>query len=205
MPAPLRPGPAAPDAAERIRDRILDAATACLVEDGLAGRVHARIAERAGISRPTVYKYVGDQDAILAAVVDREFDRFVDAVLPYLSSSDDIRAHLVDAVVFVVEYARGNDLLQKSLRDHPEVLLPALTTGSGPLLERTAEVFGDQLGRALDLAGATGVTARDAVEWMFRIIVSLITAPGAAAADPEEVRRSARALVQLTGLSRERV
>lgn len=205
MPAPLRPGPAAPDAAERIRERILDAATACMVEEGLHGRAHARIAERAGVSRPTVYKYVGDQDAILAAIVDREFDRFVDAVLPYLRSSDDLRAHLVDAVVFVVGYAHQNELLQKALRDHPELILPALTTGSGPLLERAAEVFEEQLGRALELAGATGVTARDAVDWMFRIIVSLIAAPGAAEQDPEDVRRSVRALVQLTGLSGDRV
>lgn len=203
--APLRPGPAAPDAAERIRERILDAATACMLEEGLTGRVHAQIAERAGVSRPTVYKYVGDQDAIVAAIFDREFDRFVDAVLPVLRSSDDIRAHLVDGVVFIVDYARGHELLQKALRDHPELVLPALTTGAEPLIERATGIFEEQLARALDLAGATGVSAREAVEWLFRIIVALIIAPGTAGDGPEETRRSVRALVQLTALSGERV
>ena len=30
-------------------------------------RLHAAIAERSGYSRPTVYKYVGDQQAIIGA------------------------------------------------------------------------------------------------------------------------------------------
>lgn len=202
MPTPLRPGPAAPDAAERVRERVLDAAAECLLEEGLGGRVHARIAERAGLSRPTVYKYVGDQDAILAAIVDREFERFVDAVLPALRTSDDLERHLVDAVVFVVDYARGHALLQKALRDHPELVLPALTTQSGPMLERSVQLFEDQLGRALALAGSD-LDARTAVEWMFRLIVSLITTPGSVGEGADDVRRSVRALVRLTTLSRE--
>src|SRR5689334_16824710 len=55
---PLRPGPADPESAQRIRERILDAATQCLLDEGLDARLHAMIAERAGISRPTVYKYI---------------------------------------------------------------------------------------------------------------------------------------------------
>lgn len=204
MPTPLRPGPAAPDAAARIRDRVLDAAAACLIEEGLGGRVHARIAERAGVSRPTVYKYVGDQDAIIAAIVDREFDKFVDAVLPVLRTSDDLERHLVDAVVFVVDYARGHALLQKALADHPELVLPALTTHSGPLLERSVQIFEEQLGRALVLA-SSDLDARTVVEWLFRIIVSLITTPGSVGGDTDDVRRSVRALVRLTTLSQERV
>ncbi len=93
--APLRPGPADPDAAARIRERILDAATACLLDQGLDARLHAAIAERAGISRPTVYKYVGDQAAIVAAILERELDRFFAAAVPVLRRSDDLEAHLV--------------------------------------------------------------------------------------------------------------
>src|SRR5262245_402855 len=85
--APLRRGPADPAAADRIRERILDAATECLLAEGLDARLHAMIAERAGISRPTVYKYVGDQAAIVAAVLDREFDQFFAAAVPILRRS----------------------------------------------------------------------------------------------------------------------
>src|SRR5688572_11971072 len=47
---PLRRGPPDPDAAARIRERILDAATECMLAEGIDARLHAMIAERAGIS-----------------------------------------------------------------------------------------------------------------------------------------------------------
>ncbi|WP_183093082.1 TetR/AcrR family transcriptional regulator [Nocardioides stalactiti] len=180
----LRPGPANPKAAETIRERILDAATECLLDQGLDARLHAAIAERAGISRPTVYKYAGDQSAIVAAVLDREIVTFFSSVVPIMRRSDDLEAHLVSAIVYVVDYARGHALLQKALSEHPELILPALTTGSGPLVEQVVALFEEQLGRALDQAearpdGSRPLTPREAAEWCFRIVVSLITTPTA--------------------------
>jgi AcrR family transcriptional regulator len=198
--APLRPGPADPAAAERIRGRILDAATECLVAEGLDARLHAMIAERAGISRPTVYKYVGDQAAIVTAVLDREFDKFFDAAVPILRRSDDLEAHLIDGIVFVVDYARSHILLQKALAEHPELILPVLTTGAEPLIDRVVDLFGDQLSRALDQAAPTPLTPRAAAEWSYRIVVSLITTP-TTALDREGTRRYVESLVRLTDIA----
>ncbi len=200
--APLRPGPANPDAAAQIRDRILDAATECLLAEGLNARLHAMIAERAGISRPTVYKYVGDQSAIVAAILDREIDQFFGAALPLLRRSDDLAAHLVDAIVYVVDYARGHALLQKALREHPELILPALTTESGPLVERVVALFEEQLGRGLDQAPSSGpdLTPRAAAEWGYRIVISLITTP-TPALDRDGTRPYVVSLVRLMGIA----
>ena len=203
---PLRRGPADPDAAAQIRERILDAATECLLAEGLDARLHAMIAERAGISRPTVYKYVGDQAAIVAAILERELDQFFGAAVPLLRRSDDLEAHLVDAIVFVVEYGRGHALLQKALREHPELILPALTTESGPLVERVVALFEAQLGRALSQAGSTGstseaLTPRAAAEWAYRIVISLITTPSPAL-DDEGTKQYVASLVRLMGIAR---
>jgi AcrR family transcriptional regulator len=196
--APLRPGPANPDAAARIRERILDAATECLLAEGLDARLHAMIAERAGISRPTVYKYVGDQAAIVAAILDRELDRFFGAAVPLLRRSDDLEAHLVSAIVFVVDYARGHALLQKALREHPEIILPALTTASGPLVERVVALFEEQLGRALIRSASP--TPRAAAEWAYRIVVSMITTPSLAL-EEEGTRHYVESLIGLMGIA----
>lgn len=198
--APLRPGPADPAAAERIRERILDAATECLLTEGIDARLHAMIAERAGISRPTVYKYVGDQSAIVAAILDRELDKFFGAAVPILRRSDDLEAHLIDAIVFVVDYARSHILLQKALADHPELILPVLTTGAEPLIDRVVDLFGDQLSRALNQAAPTPLTPRAAAEWSYRIVVSLITTP-TAALDRAGTRRYVESLVRLTDIA----
>ncbi len=199
---PLRPGPADPDAAARIRERILDAATECLLAEGLDARLHAMIAERAGISRPTVYKYVGDQAAIVAAILDRELDQFFGAAVPLLRRSDDLEAHLVDAIVFVVDYGRGHALLQKALREHPELILPALTTESGPLVERVVKLFEEQLGRGLSQTPTTGdrLTPRAAAEWGYRIVISLITTPSPAL-ETDGTRPYVASLVRLMGIA----
>ena len=201
--APLRPGPANPDAAAQIRERILDAATECLLAQGLDARLHATIAERAGISRPTVYKYVGDQSAIVAAILDRELDRFFGLAVPILRTSDDLEAHLVNAIVFVVEYARDHALLQKALAEHPEVILPALTTGSGPLVDRVVALFEEQLDRALRQQGGSGsdtLSPRAAAEWAFRIVVSLIATP-TRALEEEGTQAYVESLVRLMGIA----
>jgi AcrR family transcriptional regulator len=195
---PLRPGPARPEAAEQIRDRILDAATECLLAEGLDARLHAAIAERAGISRPTVYKYVGDQAAIVAAILDRELDRFFGAAVPILRRSDDLEAHLVSAIVFVVDYARDHALLQKALAEHPEMIQPALTTQAGPLVERVVGLFEEQLGRALTRSDSP-LDPRSAAEWGYRIVISIVTTP-TAALTREGTRTYVESLIRLMAL-----
>jgi AcrR family transcriptional regulator len=185
---------------DELRERILDAATQCLVESGLDARLHARIAERAGVSRPTLYKRIGDQAAILDAVREREFEAFFTAAVPMLSRSDDLRRDLVDAVVFVVGYAQEHELLQKALREHPELILPALTTQSGPLVDRIHEMFAEQLDRAIAATSAE-LDTRVLVEWVFRIIVSLITTPSGPRTDtPDRLRAYIDGLLTLSGL-----
>ena len=196
MPTPLRRGPAEPDAAEQIRSRILDAATECLLETGVSGRLHAQIAQRAGVSRPTVYKYAGDQSAILAAVFDREFDAFLDTVLPLLRSGISEQADLFEGVALIVDYARNHPLLQKALKEQPEYVLPALTTEADLILERAVRMFAEPLAEIL---GTNHERGAEAAEWFFRIIVSLIVTPGTSGATPETLRRHLNGLAALMG------
>lgn len=185
---------------DEVRERILDAATQCLVESGLDARLHARIAERAGVSRPTLYKYIGDQTAILDAVRDREFESFFSAAVPLLRRTDDLRDGLVDAIVFVVDYGHHHALLQKALRDNPELILPALTTESGPLVDRIHDMFGDQVERAL-AAIDSDLEARVVVEWSYRLAVSLLTTPSGPSTDtPDRLRAYIDGLLKLSGL-----
>jgi AcrR family transcriptional regulator len=199
-PSPLRRGPADPDAPEQIRTRILDAATACLLEMGVTGRLHAQIAQRAGISRPTVYKYVGDQAAILQAVFDREFDEFLRTVIPQLREISR-RSDLTDGVALIVEYARNHELLQKGLRDQPEYLLPLLTTKADFILQRTVEIFAVQLAEVLRITQVQGAAA---AEWFFRIIVSLIVTPGTSGTTRDSIRKHLDGLDDLLGSARGR-
>jgi len=191
-----------PVAADDLRSRILDAAAECILESGLNARLHAAIAQRAGLSRPTLYKHIGDQAAILAAVRDREFEKFFSAVTPWLRSSDDLAGGLVDAIVFIVDYGRHHDLLQQALREHPELILPVLTTEAAPLMASIHELFEEQLARALESVGSD-LDPRVVADWIYRLIVSLITTPATVSTEtPADLRHYVADLVRLAGLIR---
>jgi AcrR family transcriptional regulator len=71
------------------RDEILAAALGLLRERGMAGLTMAAIAEAAGISRPTLYHYFADLDALLAAWVGREVERSVGVLVANASAIPD--------------------------------------------------------------------------------------------------------------------
>jgi AcrR family transcriptional regulator len=63
---------------EATRARVLDAAVACIAEEGFQPTNLARIAERAGLTTGAIQHQFGDKAALLAAVVERGFERLVD-------------------------------------------------------------------------------------------------------------------------------
>jgi AcrR family transcriptional regulator len=176
-----------PDA---IREQILDAAKECVLELGFTSRLHAAIAQRAGLSRPTLYKYVGDQDAIFGALFQREITRFFVVLDPVLrgrerslrsdqgSQERDLRVGFVDAIVFAVQYARAHPLLQKGLRDDPQVVLPWFTVQAKPFVELGADLLTPHFRRLFTPEQLAEVSPKAISEWAFRIIGSLIVTEG---------------------------
>ncbi len=151
-----------------IRERILDAAEACLVESGYGTRLHAVISERAGLSRPTVYKYVGDQAEIFEAAVPAGDHPVLHAVDAVLRDSERLDTGLTDCVVFAVGYARRHMLLQKGLRDDPEVVLPVVH-GAGPaFVERGTDYLAPLFRTTDDAEQLATIDSRAVCEWAFR-------------------------------------
>lgn len=187
-------------APDDVRERILDAASECLIESGIDARLHATIAERAGVSRPTVYKYAGNQEAILTAVLDREVARFFAAATPvFTAMNEDESQGLDDAIVFVVDYARQHALLQMALHRYPGLILPVLTTNSADLIEGVVAAFSEHVDQRLARTGGEGDT-RAIVEWAFHIAVSLVITPSSSTQDDASVRRHLAELAPLIAL-----
>lgn len=60
-----------PSVRDQRRDEILDAAVEVILEFGIAGATRARIAERAGVRPPAIHHFVGTQDEVLRATIER--------------------------------------------------------------------------------------------------------------------------------------
>src|SRR5512144_2774934 len=115
-----------------MRDRIVDAAAQLTVSEGWAGVTMARLADRVGVSRQTVYNELGNKHALAEAMVMRELERFLGVVGEAFDAHPD---SLVDAIRAaargVLELAQANQLLKavvSATHGADTELLPLLTT-----------------------------------------------------------------------------
>lgn len=169
-----------------IRRRILDAAEECLLEHGYEARLHALIAKKAGLSRPTVYKHVGDQSAIIEALFHREFLRFGEMLAPVFASATTPRTGFIDAIVRIVQHGRHHPLLQKGLKENPEQVLPYLTVKARPFIDQTTTLLAPYFRTMLTDEQLATINVKAAAEWSFRIAASLLVTPGVVETQTDE-------------------
>jgi AcrR family transcriptional regulator len=93
---PLKRRRAPRGSGEQLRDEILDAATELLLEKGYAKAVSIRsVAQRVGVTPPSIYLHFADKDALLDAVCARYFEKLdeqMQAVADQPSSIEVLRA-----------------------------------------------------------------------------------------------------------------
>src|SRR6185312_7168752 len=95
------------------QERMLDAARAEFIDHGIARTSVATIAQRAGVSRPTLYRQCGDKDQIVAAVVQRDvIDFFSRAKVAVEDVSGGVEERFVEAVVMGLRESREQPLVQ---------------------------------------------------------------------------------------------
>lgn len=169
-----------------IRRRILDAAEECLLEHGYEARLHALIAKKAGLSRPTVYKHVGDQAAIIEALFHREFLRFGEMLEPVFAAAKNPRTGFIDAIVPIVQHGRHHPLLQKGLKENPEQVLPYLTVKARPFIDQTTILLAPYFRQLLTEEQLASINVKAAAEWSFRIAASLLVTPGVVETQTDE-------------------
>jgi AcrR family transcriptional regulator len=94
-----------------LRDRLLDAAAGVFTEDGWRRLTMAKVAERAGVSRQTVYNEFGNKQQLAEQLIHRELDAFLDAVQRAFSTEEGVGDAVHAAVLAALEMAAKDDLL----------------------------------------------------------------------------------------------
>ena len=121
-----------------MRARVVGAAVEMTTELGWAQVTMARLAERVGVSRQTVYNEVGTKAGLAEAMILAELDRFLGLVtVAFDAHPDDLVGAIREASRTVLENAEDNLLLRavvSATHGADTELLPLLTTHAGPLL-----------------------------------------------------------------------
>lgn len=107
-----------------LRDPVLDALHAQVLEVGLRRTTLADVARRAGVSRMTVYRQYGDLPTVVGALLTRELTDLMAEVEQSLGELPTARDRLVEASVHLVERLQGHALYRRILDLDPELLLP---------------------------------------------------------------------------------
>ncbi|TQL66284.1 TetR family transcriptional regulator [Nocardioides albertanoniae] len=186
-------------AGRNLRERILDAATQVLREGGPRPRLITNIAERAQVSRPTLYRHFPERSDLYDSLIRVELTRVVDEVVSRARDTSSPREEYIDVVVLLVREARGHPALQAVLARHPEIMATYLPR----ILPIVLEIAEPRLGPIIDAGVAQGRWApldkRVAITWTTRLITSLIVMPSQEDSTDAGLRAEVAALVEVAG------
>ncbi len=119
-----------------LRDTVLDAVHELLADRSWAEVTMGAVAERAGVSRQTVYNTFGGRDGLSQAYVIREADRFLLVVEQAVRDNEqDPRAALAGAVDVFLSAAETHPLVRTiAASQDGDELLALVTVRGGPVL-----------------------------------------------------------------------
>ena len=168
-----------------LRDRIVVAAVDLTSDLGWSQVTMAKLAERVGVSRQTVYNEVGGKPALAEAMILAELDRFLGVVTDAFDRHpSDLVEAISEAATGVLELARGNALLHavvSATHGADTELLPLLTTHAESLLAAAKVVVADRVAPyEIDL-DARHLDA--AIDMVVRVVLSHVMQPSG---DPAE-------------------
>lgn len=176
---------------------LLDAATRRFVAVGIAKTTMEDIAREAGAGKATLYRYFPNKTAVVQALVERENERFARQLRRAAEGAPTAADKVESAFVAALAFLRTHPMLNKSLREEPDVLLPYLTLRSGPITQSGMVLFTEVIRDGVASGEFRPVNPEWAAETLFRLVLSFFTLPVLAIRvdDAGQVREYARGLV----------
>ncbi|WP_194838341.1 TetR/AcrR family transcriptional regulator [Nocardia sp. XZ_19_369] len=172
--------------AELASERILDAVRALFIDKGVSGVGMAEVAEAAGCSRATLYRYFDNRQALYVAFAGREARQVVERVWrdPAVSAATDPGERLLDGLTALLAEVRKTP--------HLAVWFAPANAGIVAQLSNSSDVV-DTL--ATDFVSGfrpdlPAPAARRLGQWFVRVMVSLLTLPGATEDDERALLRN---------------
>jgi TetR/AcrR family transcriptional regulator len=161
---------------EEARRRILDAAGRCIVRRGNTQFRMGEVADEAGVSRSTVYRYFPARDDVLLGLILMRVDNALGELVRSLPAPDDPARSVPEMVLARVESVDGNPLNEALFAAESTALATALKKGAEPivaLLLRHYEPLLDRWKLAGRLHG--DLDPRSVVQWLHTTTLFLLS------------------------------
>lgn len=159
--------PASPDDA---RERLLDAAAACIQRYGLEKTGISDVASEAGVTRRTVYRYFADRDALISAALVRGVQDFADRARALMAEQIDPGEMLLAGLLYALRALPADPLLGRLVAGDETLLTEAAFPAAQTVLAPT-------LAPLRDAAGWSDQELAECGELIMRLLLSLMASP----------------------------
>lgn len=166
-----------------LRERLFDAAAGVFAAEGWRRLTMAKVADRAGVSRQTVYNEFGNKQQLAEQLVMHELDVFLDIVRRRFEGEPDFVAAVRCALDGALHAAEENALLRVVLgsgHSGDSELLPFITQSQG-LIDRATEFLTALVVESFPDLPVPHDRLVVALESVVRLVLSHITRPSAPA------------------------
>jgi AcrR family transcriptional regulator len=148
-------------------ERLLAAARACILDIGWKRTTLTDVANRADVSRMTVYRTFADMQTLFAELMTREWAGVVTGVIEAQSPGSSWPERIARGVAGTVLALRDNELFRRAVDLDPEWLLPYLLDRRGRSQDSVLEVLTERIAEGQEAgevrAGSPAVLARSVV------------------------------------------
>jgi TetR/AcrR family transcriptional regulator len=152
---------------DEARRLLLGAASRCIVRRGNSQIRMAEVADEAGVSRSTLYRYFPGRDEMLLGLMLMRVDAALGELVHSLSEPDDPARSLPEMVLARVESVHGNPLNEALFAAESTAVTAALEMGSQPIVQLLLKHYGPLLQR-WKRAGRlyNDLDSRSIVQWL---------------------------------------
>src|SRR5689334_5127394 len=161
------------------RERLINEAAELTRAGGWQSITMAKLADRVGASRQTVYNEIGSKQQLAEAMIMHELEVFLRGVdSAFEAHPDDLVAAIREAALEVLRTARTNPLLHAVLsasHGAESSLLPLLTTQAEPIIDAAGVMIRGHLA-SYDV-GLNEERLSALVDMVIRVLLSHVTAP----------------------------
>src|SRR4051794_10128881 len=174
-------------------DTILAAAQRTIRRRGPQKLSLSAVAEEAGVSRPTVYRWFPTKALLLAAITAYEVEQFDTGLQSLADTHPDPSERFDAALRYVVTYL-DETIGADAISADPAFAMQSLADSLGPHIESVAGVLGDALDQ-IPAVGSGALTREQGAEMLLRVAYSHYLVPNP---DPERLLVTLRVFAGVT-------
>ncbi len=152
---------------DEAREQIMVAAESVFQRYGVAKTTMDDIGREAGVSRPTVYRYFGDRDSLISALIERRSRILFVKARKFLLTYDNFAEQLVEGLIFLVDRGRKDPLVRILVSPEHMQMAEPLVGSSGLAARLTAEMWDPVIDQAIEKGEIrTDLDRHKIAEWL---------------------------------------